>query len=149
MKYTLKKYTSNDYDYVYNLKKQVYISYVEDIWGPWDDQKQHEFFDNYIKEQSNNISIIMHLNQPVGFYDYKLTKNTYEIVNICIDPTFQGKGIGSKILNDVINNNSDKDIILQHFIKNPVNALYKRLGFIEYDRNKTHIKMILKSNSNN
>ena len=43
-KYTLRPYTKEDYDFVYDTKKVAYQKYVEANWGEWNDEKQREMF---------------------------------------------------------------------------------------------------------
>ena len=79
------------------------------------------------------------------FYnDEILEDGTYEVGNICIIPEYQGNGIGSKILKDILDKNSDKDIKLQFFKQNPVGVLYERLGFEKYGETEFHYQMIKK-----
>ena len=83
--------------------------------------------------------------ERAGFYHCEnLSNGEYEIGNICIIPKFQGKGIGTDILNKLIAENRDKDITLQYFKQNPVGKLYSRLGFEFLEEKPYHIKMILK-----
>ena len=59
-KYTLRPYTKEDYDFVYDTKKVAYQKYVEDNWGEWNDEKQREMFvgfiDTYLVDFTNKIS---------------------------------------------------------------------------------------------
>jgi len=48
------------------------------------------------------------------------------------------------ILNQKINEHSDKDIKIQYFKHNPVGKLYKKLGFINDGETKFHYQMIRK-----
>jgi len=144
MIYTFRKYEDNDYNFIYELKKNAYKKYVEEIWGEWNDEKQHMFFDNYIAQQKDRIKIIVLDGKDVGYFDDKLDKTTYEVVNIIVLPECQGKGIGTQILKNAIAENKDKDIDIQCFLTNPVVDLYKRLGFEECERTKTHIKLKMK-----
>lgn len=142
MNYMLRKYNENDYDFVYELKKQAYKNYVVEYWGEWDDKKQYQFFDEYIKKQSEFIQIIIFKDEEIGFLDSNLNGSDFEINNICILDKFRGQGIGTEILKDLINKNSKLDIKLQYFKSNRVGNLYKRLGFVIYGETNTHYQMI-------
>lgn len=77
-----------------------------------------------------------------GFYNGKNLKDqSYEIINICIKPEYQNKGIGTAILNEILFENSEKEIILYCFKENPVIKLYKRLGFEKCGETETHYQM--------
>ena len=71
------------------------------------------------------------------------------MVNIIVQPEYQGKGIGTQILKNVIKENKNKNIDIQCFLTNPVVYLYKRLGFVEYEKTNTHIKLKMKALENN
>ena len=75
MKYTFRNYNDNDYNFIYDLKKQAYQKYVKHFWGLWDDEKQHEFFDNYIKAQRDIIKIVVLDWRDIGYIDDKLCGN--------------------------------------------------------------------------
>ena len=143
--YTIRAYTDNDHDFVYETKKIVYKKYVEECWGEWVEEKQQAFFVDFISAYAKDILIIMVDDKRVGFYHCEdLSKDELEIGNICIVPEFQGQGIGTDILNKLIAENRDKDILLQYFKQNPVGKLYSRLGFEFLEEKPYHIKMILR-----
>lgn len=140
--YDVVNYEDKDYELIYDFKKVSYKKYVESIWGAWDDIKQHEFFEKYINAQKSRIKIIVIDGKKIGYVDDQMIdENTYEIVNICILPEYQGKGIGTNILKQMLEEHKQYKILIQCFIENPVSKLYERLGFKEYERSKTHIKL--------
>ncbi|MBQ8425174.1 MAG: GNAT family N-acetyltransferase [Clostridia bacterium] len=134
-----------DLEYIYNLKKMCYEIYVEHFYGGWDEQKQREMFDDYLKENEKNIYLIYIEDLRIGFIDGKELSNTvYEQGNICISPKFRGKGIGTIILKDIIKKHKDKEIYLRVFKNNPAQNLYKRLGFEIIGETHSHYKMVKK-----
>lgn len=138
-------YNNDDYEFVYEVKKKAYKKYVEECWGSWIEEDQRNFFDNFINTYKNNILIIIEDNKKIGFYNGEILDNgNYEIGNICIIEEYQGKGIGTSILNEVLENNKDRDIEIQYFKQNPVGNLYKRLGFIPNGETQFHYQMIKK-----
>lgn len=141
---TLQKYTVDDAEFIYQTKKEAYKIYVEQNWGEWNEEKQRDFFEEFIKAYAKDILLICLNNEKIGFYHGRVEKNCFELGNICIVPKHQGKGIGTKILKDIINENKNFDICLQYFKQNPVAKLYQRLGFEKTDETKFHIKMKLK-----
>ena len=140
--YKLKKYSDNYYNFVYEVKKEAYKKYVEENFGQWDEEVQKEYFDKFINDVKENAYIIEFQNKDIGFYNGEILENgDYEIGNICIIPEYQGKGIGTKILKDIIKQNIERDIKLQYFKQNPVGKLYQRLGFILVGEGEYHYKM--------
>ena len=140
--YKLKKYSDDYYNFVYEVKKEAYKKYVEENFGEWNEEVQKEYFDKFINNVKENAYIIECDNKDIGFYNGEVLENgDYEIGNICIIPEYQGKGIGTKILKDIIKQNQERNIKLQYFKQNPVGNLYKRLGFVLVGESKYHYQM--------
>ena len=136
-------YSNNDYEFVYEVKKNAYKKYVEECWGTWNEKDQRKYFEDFINKYGNDSYIIMYNDKKIGFYNGQIIENgNYEIGNICIIPEYQGKGIGSKILRNIIEENKERDIEIQYFKQNPVGRLYERLGFVKNGETKFHFQMI-------
>ena len=148
--YKFKKYSDSYYDFVYKVKKEVYKNYVEENFGKWDEEIQKEYFDKFILSVKESAYIIEFENKDIGFYNGKILDDKYyEIGNICIKSEYQGKGIGTKILQDIIKNNSERIIKLQYFKQNPVGKLYEKLGFVLVGETEYHYQMEKKTNEEN
>lgn len=146
---TLRKYTNNDYGFVYQVKKNAYKKYVQECWGAWVEEDQQQYFESFINQVKENAYIIQYDNKDIGFYNGELLENgNYEIGNICIIPEYQGKGIGTKILKDILEKYIDTDIEIQYFKQNPVGYLYERLGFEKSGETSFHYQMIKPKNMN-
>ena len=136
-------YTEDNYEFVYDVKKNAYKKYVEECWGSWIEEDQRKLFEKFISTVKDNTYIIMDGDKKIGFYNGEILENgNYEVGNICIISEYQGKGIGSKILKDILEENKDKDIEIQYFKQNPVVRLYERLGFVSNGETKFHYQMI-------
>lgn len=141
----IRKYNVGDYEFVYQTKKTVYQKYIEENWGFWNETQQRDMFENFIKESGKDIQIVMVDKLPIGFYHGSmLDENNYELGNICILPKYQGQGMGTQILNNIIEENSSRNIYLRYFKQNPVGKLYERLGFEMVEEMPYHFKMVLK-----
>ena len=57
-----------DYEFVYDLKKQCYHDYVAAIWG-WEEEKQRELFAAYWEKAAPGLFILLLDGVPVGFLD--------------------------------------------------------------------------------
>ena len=141
MKYKLKKYTDQDYEFVYDTKKVCYQKYVEEYFGGWDDAVQRRMFDELMVKESKHTCIVMINNQMAGFFSDEVDDLGYHINNICLLPEYRSKGVGTSILNDAFSKHKNQDIYLRVFKSNPVQRLYKRLGFEIYDEKKAHYLM--------
>ena len=145
--YKLKKYSDNYYNFVYEVKKEAYKKYVEENFCKWDEEIQREYFNEFIDDVKENAYIIEYKSRDIGFFNGKIVENgDYEIGNICIIPEYQGKGIGTEILNDIIEQNKERNIKLQYFKQNPVGNLYQKFGFVLISESKYHCQM--KKNKN-
>lgn len=141
--YKLVPITEKDYEFIYEVKKNAYKEYVEANWGTWDEVAQKEYFKKFIEFYKNNTYLIKTDEKVIGFYNDEFLENgDYEVGNICIIPEYQGKGIGTKILKDILEKYKDKNIHIQYFKQNPVGKLYERLGFIPNGENNTHYQMV-------
>ena len=133
-----RKCSLDDFDFLFELKKQNFKKYVDNIWG-WIDLNEH----------LSHKRIIIYNGIEIGVYAYHITDDgTYFINEINILKEYQGNGIGTKILKDVLEKNKNDNIItiLQVFKDNPAINLYKRLGFVIYDETETHYRMEVKCN---
>ena len=141
MIYSLRKCTLDDFDFLYELKKQNFKKYVDNIWG-WNDSDQIKRMRIDLDEHLSHKRIIILDGRQIGVLATHITDNEDFFINeINLLKEYQGKGIGTKILSDILNNNLDRRIILQVFKDNPAINLYKRLGFKIYNETETHYQM--------
>lgn len=145
MKYELRKYQDEDYEFVYEIKKLCYQKYVEEYYGGWDDDVQRKMFADLMVKDAKRSYIIMVDNKMVGFFsDGEDNEEGYHPNNLCLLPECRGKGIGSDILSNVFEKHKKQDIFLRVFKSNPAQNLYKRMGFEIYDETKSHYLMVRK-----
>lgn len=141
--YKLIPITEKDYEFIYELKNNAYKEYVEANWGAWDETAQREYFKKFIEFYKDTTYLIELDEKVIGFYNDEFLENgDYEVGNICIIPEYQGKGIGTKILKDILEQYKNKNIHIQYFKQNPVGNLYERLGFVPNGETTTHYQMI-------
>ena len=145
--YNMRPYIDNEYhnfrEFIYQTKKDAYKTYVEVCWGPWNDAEQRRYFDSFINSVCDDTWIIQLNGVNIGFYNgVTLEDGSYEIGNICIIPEYQGKGIGTQVLKDIMDMHKNQDLHIQYFKQNPVGKLYKRLGFVPNGETEYHYQMI-------
>lgn len=141
MIYSLRKCTLDDFDFLYELKKQNFKKYVDNIWG-WNDSDQIKRMRIDLDEHLSHKRIIILDGRQIGVLATHITDNGDLFINeINLLKEYQGKGIGTKLLSDILYNNLDRRIILQVFKDNPAINLYKRLGFKIYNETETHYQM--------
>ncbi len=57
--------------FIYDLKKEVYQSYVEKLYGEWNEEIQKKLFSKFMKENSNNIELIYLKDELVRILQWK------------------------------------------------------------------------------
>jgi len=88
--------------------------------------------------QFEKASIILLDNQPIGLLKVDRTFTNIEVLQLQIDPSQQGKGIGKKILEDILEEASlaGKTVSLSVLKTNKAQHLYKSLGFRTVDEDQ-------------
>ncbi|MFT3947844.1 MAG: GNAT family N-acetyltransferase [Agriterribacter sp.] len=134
-----RKATDNDVTLTYSIKQSSIKHLVEKIWG-WDNNFQIDYHRKSFVP--NKTQIIIYGSSEVGFFVVNEYPGKVFIENILIDPAFQGKGIGTKVLTDIMTGAANKKVELQVFkINNRAKQLYDRLGFETYEQTNLHYKM--------
>ena len=143
MEYSFINCTLDDFDFLFELKKENFKWYVDKIWG-WNDDDQKQRLKQDLEEHLAHKRIILADNKNVGVYAVHTTENGDLFINeISILKEYRNKGIGRKILEEQLKENRQKRIrtILQVFKDNPAKSLYEKLGFKVYGETETHYQM--------
>lgn len=145
--YNMRPYIDNEYhdykEFIYQTKKNAYKKYVEECWGAWNEVEQRSYFENFINQVYRDLWIIQLDGVDIGFYNgMQLEDGSYEIGNICIIPEYQGRGIGTQVLQDVMRLHKNQDLHIQYFKQNPVGKLYAKLGFVPNGETEFHYQMM-------
>lgn len=127
MRYTLSPAQTGDIETVFRLNREL-IDKHENV-GAIDYQAVLRQVRSGIELNINNYMRIMCAEKNAGFVLVEKHPDRTELDDLFLFPEFQNKGIGTAIIQDVLNS-SDKPVFLFVFIGN-VGAvrLYKRLGF--------------------
>jgi len=126
MRVSLRDSTSEDFEFVFNLNKTNMHKYVE-ATRAWDDETEHK--DMKGKFTPGIDKIIQAEGKDIGVFRVIEENRGLTIDHIELLPQFQNKGIGSRLIKDLITQNLDKDIALKVLKENPAKELYKKLGF--------------------
>lgn len=144
--YRLRPVTDADYDFIYALNSQTMRPYVEPIWG-WDEALQREAFER--RWNPDNQQIIIVDERDAGRVTLNETPELIYIAQINLLPEFQGKGIGSAVIESIKADaaRARKAVELRVLKTNPgARRLYERLGFAVFDESDTHFWMRWRSN---
>jgi len=140
MKYKLHKAAIDDFDFVFEVKKNALGRYIEQTWG-WNEELQRIMQEDEFK--SENIFIVKHKGQQVGTVGINEKNNEVIVSRLYILDMYQTKGIGSQIMTDIISDNPDKKIRLGVLkVNNKAKELYERLGFKVIGEENEHYKMV-------
>lgn len=92
---------------------------------------QHQYYQEFYKKAE--FQIIEYNNQPIGRFYVHWTYSAQEvrIVDIALLPGFRGKGIGTAIINSILEKAValEKSVTIHVEYNNPALKLYERLGF--------------------
>ncbi|MSU00358.1 GNAT family N-acetyltransferase [Tissierella pigra] len=130
MNIRFKNATDIDIDKVFELNKKLVEKYETNL--NLDFKKIFIWIRNKIEKNIENYQCIYFEDIKVGYYYLHDEEGKLELDDFFIFDEFQGKGIGTKVLNhiDLIAKEKNKDIFLYVFINNQgaIN-LYRRNGY--------------------
>ncbi len=137
----------DDWKFILRLKELSMKWYTEKIYG-WDIYFQKERTKLEIDKFIDTMKIIVIDNKDIGVTNFFEDNNEYIVGLVLIHPDYQGKGIGTKIINDYIDiaKKENKTIRLSTYKYNPAKKLYERLGFIQYNEDDTHVYLRIEFN---
>lgn len=115
--------------------------YVEELFGPWDDSIQWEFFDRWF--QPGDVSVVVVEGKDVGVLGLENREAKVYVTRIEIHPDWQNRGVGSAVMRQVLAQAAveGKAVSLHVFEINPARRLYERLGFVTSDEQENRILM--------
>jgi len=127
--YTLKKATLKDVEFLLNLRIATMEEHLikAGIHLSMADHKER-IFHNF-----EFAKIIMHQDESIGLLKVLEHPRDYEIEQIQIKKEYQGKGIGLRIIKDLIRKAEFENLPLKLSVlkNNKARFLYERLGFIK------------------
>jgi ribosomal protein S18 acetylase RimI-like enzyme len=142
MAYQLIPASIEDQAWLERLRRDVYQELFEVTFGGWDDARHARQFSECWKR--GGISIIEVEGTPVGMIQLFDQLDGVEVGEIQIQPSQQNRGIGSRVLRDLIArvHQQQKKVSLSVALKNErAYQLYQRLGFQKVGHNATHNHM--------
>jgi len=122
-----RKATDNDIDYLLDLRMKTMNPHYETSGLSTDRDTTLQ----RVLYQFEKADIILLDNQPVGLLKVDRTFTNIEVLQLQIDPSQQGKGLGKKILSDILEEASltGKTVSLSVLKTNKAQHLYTSLGF--------------------
>lgn len=142
MKYRLVEASPADEAWLEGLRRRAYADLFDATWGGWDEARHARHFADSMKRGS--IYLIQVGGRRVGMIQLLDHGDAVEVAEVQIDPAHQGRGIGTRVLGDVISDSAARGVAvhLQVGLENRrAIALYRRLGFESTGRSDTHRRM--------
>ncbi len=131
---TYRKASENDIDYLLDLRTKTMNPHYADSNLPTDKETTLQ----RILYQFEKAHIILLNNEPAGLLKISKAEDKTEVLQLQIDPSQQGKGLGKTILTDILKEASaeEKIVSLSVLKTNKAQNLYKSLGFKVVDEDE-------------
>ena len=141
MKIVLISATKDDYNWLEDLRREVYLELFKTTWGNWDEGRHQRHWKSCW--ELGNISILSINDSLVGMVQLISSNSLVEIAEIQIHPKYQNKGYGTAVLRLIIQHaqSDKKEITLSTGLFNRAIHLYERVGFKVTSRNNHKIYM--------
>jgi GNAT superfamily N-acetyltransferase len=141
-----RKVSDAEKDFARTVHHRGYHDVVVKKFGAFDEARQDQYFEqNWTEDQ---IEIIECDGVPCGWLAVEDHGDYLELGEIILLPEFQGQGLGTRIIEDIIQTAKARNIPLRLRVmfENEAIDLYRRLGFKETGKTPTHFEMELKPN---
>jgi ribosomal protein S18 acetylase RimI-like enzyme len=144
----LRPATADDAEFFFALHEASLGPYVDQIWG-WDDDEQRAYLTrNLVLER---VRVIVVDGVDVGRLDVEEGDDEVFLALIELAPDHQGRGIGGRLIRDLLDRADGKRVTLSVLeVNRRAYQLYRRLGFTEVARNgvapEVRIRMVAGSN---
>jgi len=137
----LRNATSEDAEFAVLTERETMQAYAMATWGEWRAaEARQRAVDNVL---AGRTEIIEHDGVPVGVLRVERTAECIDLKQIFIRPTFQRRGLGAEMLNQLIIEArvTGIPVRLRVLRVNPAQRLYKRLGFTVVKETPEHVYM--------
>lgn len=143
MEINLRQSTEEDFEFIFSLNKINMKKYVDVIRG-WNEE--YERADMKTKFIPGAHKIIQADRQDIGVILIQEEPDHFKLTHLELLPEFQNKGIGTKLIKEVLDNAKAKNkyVWLKVLKTNPAIELYKKLGFVKIGEEE--LKYIMRFN---
>jgi ribosomal protein S18 acetylase RimI-like enzyme len=137
---TFRQANENDIDYLLRLRQETMTEHIVNS-GLETSIEKHLDRINY---EFNESKIILLADKAIGVLKLKKEDDKIEIIQLQIEPKYQGRGLGQDILNGIIKRAEENNqmITLSVLKLNPARNLYEKMGFEIIEEDKHSYKMI-------
>ena len=130
-----------DFELGREIHHESYRDVVVRQFGVWDQEKQDKFFEEGWARAPQRFILLD--GAVVGVVSEEELSDHIFIHEIQIRVQFQGRGIGSHVMGDVLARarQAGKKVKLKVLLANHAKRLYERMGFVVCDQGSTHYHM--------
>lgn len=136
-KVSLRKAVEADLPFLFKVSTEAMRPVVETL-NPGKETNQEEEFQKYREKfEADKINVIQYQGEDVGRLRVVREPDSIYVGGIQILPEFQGKGIGTTLFGELIeeSNKSGTPITLEvHDVNETAREFYKNLGFVEGEK---------------
>ncbi|KPH13765.1 N-acetyltransferase [Chryseobacterium sp. ERMR1:04] len=134
LKLKYRKASESDLDFLLNLRMKTMNEHYANSSLPTDRESTLQ----RVLYQFEKANIILFNNEPIGLLKIDRSKDKIEVLQLQVDPSQQGKGLGKMILKEIIAEalSSQKPVVLSVLKTNKAQNLYSSLGFVTIDKNE-------------
>jgi len=145
-KITKRSATEEDTDFARKAHHAAYHDVVVRQFGHFDEKEQDDFFDE--SWNKDPYEILLNNEEESGYCSIEYFPDHIFVHELVLLPEFQGKGIGSKVLKDIMDDARVKNIPIKLRVlkENRAQELYRKMGFEETETNDISIFMELRQN---
>lgn len=139
--YQLRPAAPDDAEILFRIHMASMGDYLAQAFGSWEEDFAREQHRNWLR--GGRAQAVMMGDQVIGALDIDWQPDSAVLSRIEIDPEFQGRGVGSAIVRDLLSRCAQRRVParLQVFAHNPAHRLYRRLGFRDQGRDGPSIMM--------
>jgi ribosomal protein S18 acetylase RimI-like enzyme len=119
-----------DAEYLYRVTETTMRAYVEASFGEWHEDVQRTSIGDLV---SRGQVLLIWLNGiRIGMMSVREQPTELVLDRLYLSPDAQGRGIGTQLLNDLVQRarSAGKPLRLRVLTSNPAKRLYERLGFV-------------------
>lgn len=131
-----------DIDFLYEVYRSTRIDEIG--LAHWPEEEREEFIHSQFKLQHTQymenyegaqFQIILLGDKQIGRLYVQRTKSEIRIMDIALLQGYRQKGIGAKLLSDIVTESEEKNLPVSLYVEynNPAMKLYHKLGFVKED----------------
>lgn len=136
--FSLRKASREDIDFIFYIRAQTMKDDFTRTFG-WDDDDQYK----RAADEIGQAQIIMINKEPIGVIKILTCKHEFHLHQMQILPQYQGKGIGTTLLENLLDRADSQNFQVTLFVLKGARAkhLYDRMGFFIIEENANNFKM--------